>query len=81
MASLVILDTSVCRCRVEKTDKRTNKQTSTHINAAESPIHVTTAGMGNENILGPYGTDNQLFAADGPCQLQSHVTEKLDQIS
>jgi len=26
--------------------------------------------------LAPYGTDDRLFATDGPCQLQSHVTQK-----
>jgi len=31
--------------------------------------------------LAPYGTDGQFFTMDGACQLQSHVTQKLGQIS
>jgi len=35
----------------------------------------------NFNKLAPCGTGDLLFAMDGPCQLQSRVTQKLDQIS
>ena len=33
------------------------------------------------NKLALYGTNGRLFATDGPCQVQSHVTHKLGQIS
>jgi len=33
------------------------------------------------NKLALYGTDGRLFTTDGPCHLQSHVTQKLGHIS
>jgi len=33
------------------------------------------------NKLAPYGTYGRFFATDRPCQVQSHVTQKLGQMS
>jgi len=33
------------------------------------------------NKLAPYKIDGRLFVTDGPCQLQSHVMQKLGQLS
>ena len=35
----------------------------------------------NGNKLAPYGTDGRLFATYGSCQIQSHVMQKIGQIS
>jgi len=37
--------------------------------------------MQKTNKLAPYGTDGQLLAMDRPYQIQSHMTQKLGQIS